>query len=1020
MDLASIGGYYNRFNKDKDYDAHLFRAGKVLQSAELNEVQSAASSRLKAIADVLFKDGDVIRDAQAIIDADTGAVTLQSGAIYLAGAVRGIQPASFGISTVGLVTLGVYLNQGVISEIDDPTLRDPATGTRNYEEPGAARLKVSLAWGVAGDGQAGDFYPVYTVEDGMLRAKEPPPQLDSVTQALARYDRDSAGGTYIVDGFHVSMAADLASGQQVYTVSEGRARVNGYGVEMPTSKRIVYPTAANVRAIDAEPHVSATPFSQRITCARQPVGEITQVRITAEKTASITHGSFTGAQDALPDASVLSLIQVKQGGITYTQGTDYKLTAGKVDWSPPGAEPSPGSAYDVTYQYIASVTPTDVDDTGFTVTGAVTGSLILASYEALLPRFDRLCLDAEGAFVWVGGIAADDNPIAPAIPNDLLLLATIRQTWTQSGTLARSIVRDTVRTVPMQDLYAVSAKLDHILGLVAQQRLEASANLIEAGYKKGLFVDPFLDDSLRDAGIPQSAQIADGLLSLRVDADAHAVGADIDRPAALASLPLPTLEQTLRTTEMKVNPYSAFDLPGAVVTLKPAIDQFVETRFGVTGKREELPFLRELTVAFALDRFGPGELLAGIEFDGIPVAPLGVQNVGGNVSGSFKIPAGVPVGSKTVRFTGSGGSWGEAHYVGSNSIVTLVFARPAAIDPLAETFMLSGRQQIVGVDLWFTQAGSSPVILQIRDTALGFPTRTVLAEARIGAGDMLTNGNPTRILFPSPVLLSGDTEYALTVLTVDANAALYVAELGKYDSKAGKWVTSQPYQVGTLLSSSNASTWTAHQDRDMAFRLLRASFSETSKTVDLGSVPVSGATDLMLLPLAEITDSATSVVYTLTLPDGAGNPGEILLAARQPVTLPLPVTGNIGIKARLTGNAAFSPVLWPGTQLVVGAVDDESLYISRAIPAGTNARVRVIFDALIPSGAAVAVAVAGIGVSAPWLAATFVTARPVDDGFVEHVYELASISSDMVRVKLALSGTSAARPRLANLRVIVT
>ncbi|MCL2020937.1 MAG: DUF4815 domain-containing protein [Betaproteobacteria bacterium] len=1056
MDLSTVGGYYNRFNQAQNYDSHLFRAGKVLQSAELNELQSTASNRLKGIADVLFKDGDVIRDAQAIINADTGDVTMQSGAIYLYGAVRGIEPAEFTIATVGLVTIGVYLIEEIITELNDPALRDPATGTRNYEEPGAVRLKVALQWGFAGDGQEGEFYPVYEVEDGMLRAKEPPPQLDSVTQALARYDRDSAGGTYIVDGFHVAMADDLETGEQVFTVSEGRARVNGYGVEMPTARRLVYPAEADARFVDSEPCVCTNPAGQRVNLARVPVGEITQVRITAEKSVTITHGSFTGALDALPDSSVLSITKVMQGGTTYAAGTDYKLTGGQVDWSPAGAEPAPGSTYSVTYQYIATVAPDDPDESGFSVYGAVAGSLIMTSYNALLPRYDRLCLNAQGGFVWLGGIAADYHPIPPAIPNDLLLLATVHQTWSLTGTLTRRIIRDTVRTVPMQDLYAVSAKLDHVLGLVAQQRLEASADMLEAGMKKGLFVDPFLDDSLRDAGIAQDALINDGILALRVDADAYALGDDLTVPASLNYANTVALEQTMRTTEMLINPYMAFDLPGAVVSLTPAIDQFVDTRYVYNNARgeENLPYLRPLEVKFTLDRFAPSESIAAIEFDGISVTPTGITNVDGVITGKFTIPDNVPVGTKAVRFTGIGGSWGDAQYIGSNTLVTLqsgykmpeqyikitnsqgttyltsaqftassygkayslICNSGSGIDPLAQTFTLPSRQQITGIDLWFTEAGTSQVIVQIRETSLGFPTKTVLAEARIEAGAIITNGNHTTILFPFPVLLNADTEYALTVLTTDPAAALAVAELGKYDDRARKWVTSQPYQVGVLLSSSNASTWTAHQDRDMAFRLLRASFAPHTRNIDLGSVAVTDATDLMLLPLTEITDAAATATYTLTLPDAR----QIVVSGQQHVSLDAPVTGAIGIAAQLTGNALFSPVLYPGSQLVSGTIADESVYISRAIPAGQNARVRVIFDALIPSGAGVAVDVAGIGASAPWISAAFSAARPVNNGYVEHIYEVADISSDMVRVRLTLTGNTTARPAGANLRVIVT
>lgn len=67
-----------------------------------------------------------------------------------------------------------------------------------------------------------------------------------------------------------------------------------------------------------------------------------------------------------------------------------------------------------------------------------------------------------------------------------------------------------------------------------------------------------------------------------------------------------------------------------------------------------------------------------------------------------------------------------------------------------------------------------------------------------------------------------------------------MAELGKYDAVHERWVTSQPYQVGVLLSSSNASTWTPHQDRDLTFRLLGARFTATivTKTGDYSDVTV--------------------------------------------------------------------------------------------------------------------------------------------------------------------------------------
>lgn len=179
------------------------------------------------------------------------------------------------------------------------------------------------------------------------------------------------------------------------------------------------------------------------------------------------------------------------------------------------------------------------------------------------------------------------------------------------------------------------------------------------------------------------------------------------------------------------------------------------------------------------------------------------------------------------------------------------------VDPLAQTFVLDKATQLAGVDLWFTAKGGD-VRLQIRDVANGVPSRTVLAEAHIPASSIVVSGGGhTRVLLPSPLSLAAGTEYAFVVLCDDAETALSVAELGKFDATAQQWVVSQPYQVGVLLSSSNASTWTAHQDRDLTFRLLEASFSGASSQQELGSVSVAGATDLLLLSLSETPNADT-------------------------------------------------------------------------------------------------------------------------------------------------------------------
>ncbi len=143
----TLNTYYNRFNPDKEYEKSLFLAGRGLQSAELNETQEYALSKLKGIGDAIFRDGDVIIGSNCIIDRETGKVTLEAGKIYLRGAVRKVEKEEFIIPLSTTVRIGVYYVESTITELEDENLRDPAVGTRNYQEVGAARLKVSTIWG---------------------------------------------------------------------------------------------------------------------------------------------------------------------------------------------------------------------------------------------------------------------------------------------------------------------------------------------------------------------------------------------------------------------------------------------------------------------------------------------------------------------------------------------------------------------------------------------------------------------------------------------------------------------------------------------------------------------------------------------------------------------------------------------------------------------------------------------------------------------------------------------------------
>ena len=1080
---------HNRFDPAKNVDSIAFRQDRVLQSAELNELQAGFAHRLRGLGDALFKNGDVLRGARIIVNPTTGDTVAEDGAIWLAGALRGVPPASFAVPVVGVVHVGVYLQSRLVTELEDPTLLNPAAGTPSYQEPGAARYVVDPVWGVAGDGKAGDFYPVWTVENGFVRAKEAPPNIDAVSRALQQYDIDSTGGSYVVQGLEVAMAADLASGEQVYTVTEGRARVGGVGIELQSSRRLVYATGPDLLTIDSEPHLSTTEGAQRINIGRPPCKGVPQVRITARRTVTLVHGGFGGAADPLPDPSVIQIEKVKQGGTTYTKDADYKLTAGQVDWSPAGAEPAPGSSYDVTYIYFANVAPTDVDARGFTVTGAVVGSTTLVTYEQQLRRIDRLCMTSEGGFEWLRGTSSAWTPTAPVVPDDMLHLASIYQTWDEN----RRVVQDAVKVVPMNELVGERQRVDAVVMDLAELRLALNAQGMDSGIKKGIFADPFLSDSQRDAGRAQTAAIVKGALQLPLTPTVYQLGQNISERQAPAHGYRVVLAQTMRTGSMLVNPYQAFDPIPAAVTLTPNVDRWTETKTtwasaiterlytgsgaiknitGVTNTTRTLSetttaleYLRPITVRFDLKGWGPGEPLGAITFDGIavPGQPLPGGTLQGTptgeLSGTFTIPENVTAGTKTVLFTGTLGSTGSQTFMGQGTAVLrtqqsvrteqwvqydlpptntgsggAVFGPAGAgrttpqnssqcskwlydgyFDPLAQTFVLDVATQTAGIDLWFTAKGG-PVVVQIRETSNGVPTSTVVVEQRVPL-DAIQLGQFTRVTWV-PAMLQAKREYAVVVLCDDATTALAIAELGKQDPTQG-YVTSQPYQVGVLLSSSNASTWTAHQDRDLTFRLLAAQYTETERVIDLGTADLVDATDLMILGFAERPSAAANLTFDLEFPPALDSE-VVRLTDGQVIWLAAPFTGQVKVRARITGDATAAAILGPGVQLIAAKIEPSANYITRTVAASGENRVLVVYEGDIPGGSSVQVHAQANAAGAPWVPVPYLSASSNTAGVREITHELTGFAAATgLRVRLTLTGSTTARPYVGNLRVVV-
>lgn len=285
----------------------------------------------------------------------------------------------------------------------------------------------------------------------------------------------------------------------------------------------------------------------------------------------------------------------------------------------------------------------------------------------------------------------------------------------------------------------------------------------------------------------------------------------------------------------------------------------------------------------------------------------------------------------------------------------------------------------------------------------------VIAQASIKQSQISLTSY-TRATF-RPIWLEPNVEYAIVVLTDDSQTALAICELGKYDEIHRRYVTAQAYQVGVLLLSSNASTWTAHQEMDLTFRLLACRFTESNLEINLGTVTADQNTDLLVKSTIERVASETDVEFSLTDTNGNTN----TLSEDMPVSLREELSGDVSFKVKLKGSQKHSPVLYQGVQLMLGTQAETADYVTRAIPAGTNTTVCIVYDSYTPGNSQVKVYYQQQ--DSTWSLIPLTEGSPIGDGEEEHTHILKNYNQATVRIKLVLEGNVLYRPYVKNLRV---
>lgn len=457
---------------------------------------------------------------------------------------------------------------------------------------------------------------------------------------------------------------------------------------------------------------------------------------------------------------------------------------------------------------------------------------------------------------------------------------------------------------------------------------------------------------------------------------------------------------------------------------------------------ESAQFMREITVEISATNLLPHANGLKVMFDGrqVEALPKSGTYLGnelgtlkadgqGNVYGSFKIPPNTPCGTRSVVLendnnsaSGNFTSLGRNRIVERTTLTTRIVLNAVRVvtpvDPLAQSFQLSTPRILSSVGLYFgSKSTTDNVIIQLRDMVNGYPGTTVYAETVLTPAQINVSDNAsaeTRVKFKDPVLCEANTQYCFAVLTDSDVYTAYVAELGKKNIADGETVTRQPYLAGTLFSSANALTWTAHQTMDMKFNLYGAQFAPT------GAIEFEPVTNVLLdrlVLLSEyLTPNNTGCEWYVRILN-TGDSGDLSSKTYAPIgnyeEMDLSqVVKAFQLKAEFKAEPTMSPILALDALSLIGMETGlEGAYVSRNVvfPEATKfTTIKQIFEGHIPNGCSI-IPSFSINGGTEWVEMSGPpTVEPIDTQFNRYTYtHTLSAPATLFRAKLKFVASNA-------------
>lgn len=649
----------------------------------------------------------------------------------------------------------------------------------------------------------------------------------------------------------------------------------------------------------------------------------------------------------------------------------------------------------------------------------IPGSNCSVDYDYFLGRTDVLYATREDIKRLEGAPA--DFPKMPVVPEGTLGLCAIDCPPNATNMLVHNFG---LTRVSMEQIHQVIQDVEDLKYNDAQSQMNNQLQNRDSQSKKGIYSDDFSNVAQSDIHHEAWSARVNGLFQFVAPEREEVPNLlQVDQAASTALFKsslalLPATEKVLVSqldwSETKnINPYSVFEQPDASLDVTPNIGRRGQTGVSVVGVN-----------------FTPGATCV-VKCDGKIVTSNFVVDSAGRAQSTFLIPLSATEGDRIVEMT-DGTRRAETRIrinkpqtitriqrvVVQQNVVRIVRVpiwrvlwrwrwRTVRRDPLAQTFSFTRNRVVSAVGLFFTEKDAdTPVTVQIRGVTTGLPNDVVLAETVIAPSEINTEGE-TKVGFSDPIYAEANTSYAVVLLTNSTNYRVKIATLGQ--SGQHGVITSQAYNTGVLLESSNAETWTPLNASDLTCKIYGYDFN-ASGTVQFE--PITGV-DFTELNIDEYSAVPEGTEITWEYSTDNGQSWDAVVPAEEEDLQG--IATQVLVRAHLVGTTNDTPALNFRDVNLVGYLNKTTgTYITRENQLTQSvATTKMYVQMDIPSGTSVAWFASNDG-GQTWENAVLEGTRKIDFQWTEYTFVCAfsDPNNTRVRYKAEMQGSKQVYPRI--------